>query len=169
MSSKNLLEWKDEQGNKINIINLKSSSSTSSSAPKTSTSNTPNYQDKFECLLDYHMAHVSMTKSPAMKQCIGDRFHYGEEVLTTEGDSVKRDVVTVITEEGEWLVVIFIDGQPYRQFDSGEYGKGITNLMQTIEKRGVLIFPPKGSKEYQKLLTEQLSFAEEFAVYNNLW
>ena len=167
-SMKQLLEWKDEQGNKLNIRSS-STTTTSSNAPTSPTLTTPNYKDKFKSLLDYHVNNLSSTVLDyEIKQIADDRFHI-QEKIKGGGDIYVRDIVAVIIETGEWVIAIYIDGQPYKVFNSGDGGWGIQNLLKQLEGLNILKFPSITSKEYKAIMAEDVSFAEDFRLYENLW
>ena len=165
---KQLLEWKDEHGNKLSTGSSSSAAPTSAKAP---TLKTPNYKDKFESLLKYHTDNPSSTVIDyEIKQITDDRFHIQEKIIGGQGTySYLRDVVVMIIETGEWVIAIYIDGKPYRVYNSDEGGKGIKNMFKQLEALHLFKFPPLPSKEYKAIMTEAVSFAEDFRLYENLW
>lgn len=162
-----LLEWLDAQGNKINI----KAASTSSSASMPVKNKKTGYKENFQKMLEYHMNMTNTTSANTyiveseIKLVEDNRFHYQETHKIRSGSYV-RDVVGAI-QDSSWLVCEYIDGKFDKEYH--ENSTGFSGLISQLEKNKVFIFPPKNSTEYQEILAESFSFAEDFRLYESLW
>lgn len=153
----NLIEWIDKQGNTINFNNT--------TAPNSS--KTFDYSDKFKAMLNYHINHnSSLVVDYKIELIDSDRFHY-KETVNDSNTTVDKDVVGVIDKNGNWLVVVLLNGEVKQHLKGIE--SGIKDLIESLAKANVFFFPPVNSKEYQDLITEAFSIADEFKLYENLW
>lgn len=135
----NLNEWKDSNGNKINL----------SSSPGNTKASSTSYKKRFEKLIKYHIDHASSELESITKKDIRDNyFHLGEHYNTgrTEFD---RDVVASYDENsGTFFFRILVDGKEVESVLRQSYDK----FVKAIE--AYMFLPDWNTPEYNELLTE---------------
>lgn len=134
-----LNEWKDSNGNKINL----------SSSPGNTKASSTSYKKRFEKLIKYHIDHASSELESITKKDIRDNyFHLGEHYNTghTEFD---RDVVASYDENsGTFFFRILVDGKEVESALRQSYDK----FVKAIE--AYMFLPNWNTPEYNELLTE---------------
>lgn len=151
-----LCEWLDAKGNKVG-----SSSSQPASKPS---STTRGYWERFNKLIYYHVTH----KSPAVDKIVRtkvskDGFHYTEHIRAGTTGYEKDVVVNIDLATESWKFQIYVDGQPY----TGGAGDDYVNLLKELRKH--MNLPAEGTLDYDEILNESLSYADDFKLYENLW
>ena len=123
------------------------------------------YWERFNKLLFYHVNH----KSPAVDKVVRtkvskDGFHYTEHIRAGTTGYDKDVVVNIdLAATEDWKFQTYIDGKPH----IGGAGYGYVKLLKELRKH--MNLPAEGTPEYTKLLTESLSIADDFKLYENLW
>ena len=155
-----LTEWVDKSGKKV------STTSTTSSTSSTF------YKDKFKKLLDYHIAndyHIKQGGGHGTIEVLSEDkgkalFKYRE--TWEDGSGSERETVTAAAyfkEDSTWWVVRFVDGKQKEDF----IGDSFNELVKKLYRYFTL--PATNSSEYQALVEETSSIADDFKTYENLW
>ncbi len=148
-----LYEWKDDKGNKVNINTVSNSSSQA---------NDKNYKNRFTKLLDYIKAH-SKAERKEIKQLNNNGFHYTEH-HNDKGYEWDMDIIVGTSRfTYDWGLQCYSNGT----LNSAEQGEGYENLIRALSF--YLNTPNYGTPEYNNLLKESKSVAEDFKLYENLW
>lgn len=147
-----LVEWVDSNGKKVSHTSSKSSSTTG------------DYWKRFNKLLFYHVTH----KSPAVDRVVRtkvnkDGFHYTEHIRAGTTGYEKDVVVNIDPATESWKFQIYVDGKPH----TGGAGDGYLSLLKELRKH--MNLPAEGTLDYDEILNESLSIAEDFKLYENLW
>lgn len=133
-------EWKDKNGNKINL-----SSAPQATSPATSKSTKTN-KEKFTSLLYYMMKHKSITASNAEVVRLDDNgFTYKETYDATSGDYTLLVLVGYSRFNSSWRYELYLDTVKVKE----ESGEGWEALLEELEK--YFHTPKVGSREYQAL------------------
>lgn len=149
-----LKEWLDSNGNKINTSSIPVSKSTTKGG----------YWERFNRLLFYHVNHKSPGVAKIVRTKVSkDGFHYTEHHRAGASEYDYDVVVKIDPTTESWTFQTSIDGTPYK----GGSGNGYLELLKELGKHMKL--PAEGSKEYDKLLTESYSLADDFRLYETLW
>ncbi len=152
-----LTEWVDSNGNKINI--------NSSVASKATSAANVSYKKLFEKLIKYHIDHASSELERVNNKVINEYdFHLSEHYNTGSDEFNRTIIVSVNKYTNEFFLSIFVDG---KEVYHNVY-KSYEELLEILAN-SYMFLPSKGTKEYEDLLTESLSFAEDFKLYENLW
>lgn len=163
---KALCEWKDANGNKINLGNSNSNISTQSVKNSTTTGTTSN-RLQFKNMISYHVQHKpAEVLKYEVKSLINEGFYY-REVCRGGIGTFQKDIAGVINETGDWAVAIYIDGKPYKTW-AGE-GTGIKDMLNKLKANSVFNFPAFGTPEHIRIFGESVDFAGEALLYETLW
>lgn len=152
-----LKEYKDAKGNPVG----KTSSSAVSSTGNTSSG----YKERFEKLLDYHIAHKDKDVVKILQKDIQPWvFHYSEQHKGEFEGGYKKDVIASFNKDGAWNFMIFMDSKQIKE----KHGIGWDNFVWDISF--YLNLPEVTTDpEYQDLLESAGSIADDFKLYENLW
>lgn len=164
-----LREWKNSNGDNVNIQSPAVSNQTSSG------SSNIGFKKRFEKLLAYAQAHknASVNKTE-VKSISDDSFSYTEKINGGYSYYDREINVYIGSLTEAWRLKIFIDGKP----DDDIAGQGWPELLKTL--RYYITVPVTTTLEYKELLTEWLdkgdtdlceaaAFAEDFLLYEHLW
>ena len=132
---------------------------------KTSSTSSTSYKKRFEKLIKYHIDHASSElESITHKDIKDDSFHLSEH-YNTGSDEFDRDIaVSVDKATNIFYLNIFVNGKQVYHNDYEGYEKVLEILTDTY-----MFLPDSGTQEYDDLLTESLSIADDFKLYENLW
>jgi hypothetical protein len=135
-----LNEWKDKNGNKLNLNSASQATSTATSK------STKTNKEKFTSLLYYMMKHKSITASNAEVVRLDDNgFTYKETYDVTSGDYTLLILVSYSRFNSSWRYELYLDTVKVRE----ESGSGWEALLEELEK--YFHTPKVGSREYQAL------------------
>ena len=162
IADKSLCEWKDANGNKINL------GSTSSGASTVSAKNpTTNNRTMFRNMIDYHVQHKPVEVLRYEVKTLANEGFYYQEICRGGIGTVQKDIAGAINTTGDWVAAIYIDGKPYKTW-AGE-GTGIKDMLNKLKANNVFNFPALGTPEYTKIFMESVDFASEALLYETLW
>jgi hypothetical protein len=132
---------------------------------KTSSTASTSYKKRFEKLIKYHIDHASSELESITKKDIKeDSFHLGEHYNTGSSEFDRTIIVSVNKYTDEFYLSIFVDGKVVYQNDYEGYEKVLEILTGSY-----MFLPDEGTPDYDDLLTESLSIADDFKLYENLW
>ena len=132
---------------------------------KTSSTSSSGYKKRFEKLIKYHIDHASSELESVTTKDIKDySFHLSEHYNTGSQEFDRTIIVSVNKYTDEFYLSIFVDGKVVYQNDYEGYEKVLEILTDTY-----MFLPDEGTPDYDDLLTESLSIADEFKLYENLF
>ena len=165
IKDESLCEWKDANGNKINLG--KSTSNASTTSVKNSATNTTNNRIQFKNMIDYHVQHKPVEVLRYEIKNLNNYGFYYQEICRGGIGTVQKDIAGVINKTGDWVAAIYIDGKPYKTW-AGE-GTGITDMLNKLKANGIFNFPAVGTPEHTGIFGESVDFAGEALLYETLW
>lgn len=165
IKDKSLCEWKDANGNKINLVSSNSNASTTS--VKNSTTNTTNNRIQFKNMINYHVQHKPVEVLRYEVKNLSNEGFYYQEICRGGTGTFQKDIAGVINETGDWVAAVYIDGKPYRTW-AGE-GTGIKDMLNKLKANSVFNFPAFGTPEHTRIFGESVDFASEALLYETLW
>ena len=122
------------------------------------------YKKRFEKLIKYHIDHASSELESITKKDIKDySFHLGEHYNDTKYEFDREIIVAYDKKSDSFFLHIFVNGSELQSIQAESY----EDLVKYLEP--YMYLPDSGTAEYNDLLTEALSIAEEFKTYENLW
>ena len=165
ITDKSLCEWKDANGNKINLGSTNSGAPTASA--KNSTTNNTNNRTVFRNMIDYHVQHKPIEVLRYEVKTLTNEGFYYQEICRGGIGTVQKDIAGVINTSGDWVAAVYIDGKPYKTW-AGE-GTGIKDMLNKLKANNVFNFPALGTPEHTKIFMESVDFANEALLYETLW
>lgn len=121
------------------------------------------YKKRFEKLIKYHIDHASSELERIIRKDIKeDSFHLTEHYNTNKGE-FDRDIIVSIDKTGSWGFSVFLDGKETDQ----RTGKSWEDLVRELSF--YLNTPNAETPEYDDILTESFSIADDFKLYDFLW
>jgi hypothetical protein len=130
--------------------------------PPTSSSG---YKKRFEKLIKYHIDHASSELERVNNKVINEYdFHLSEHYNTGSDEFNRTIIVSVNKYTDEFFLSIFVDGKEVYHNVYKSYEEVLEILTDTY-----MFLPDEGTQDYDSLLTESLSIADDFKLYENLW
>jgi hypothetical protein len=134
------------------------------SKPAASTASSSGYKKRFEKLIKYHIDHASSELERVIRKDIrNDSFLLGEHYNDGKNE-FDRDIIVSVEADGTFYLNIFVDGKEV-------YGNDYKSYEEVLEilTGSYMYLPDEGTQDYDELLTEALTVAEDFKLYENLW
>jgi hypothetical protein len=129
-----------------------------------STATSSSYKKRFEKLIKYHIDHASSELESITKKDIkDDSFHLSEHYNTGKSEFDREIKVSYSIKNNTFIFSIRIDNILVENKTVDSYEK----LVERLES--YMFLPDEGTSEYDDLLTESLSIADEFKLYENLF
>ena len=112
----------------------------------------------------YHIDHASSELESITRKDISNRHFRFSEHYNTGTTEFDRDIIVNWDKNTDtFFFRIFVDGKEV-------YSKLCNSYEEFVEvAEGYMFLPGPGTEEYNDLLTESLSIADEFKLYENLW
>ena len=122
------------------------------------------YKKRFEKLIKYHIDHASSELESITKKDIKDySFHLSEHYNSGHDEFDRELLVAYDSSSDTFFIHIFVDSKEVESMQRDSY----ENFVKAIE--AYMYLPDSGTQEYNDLLTEAISFADDFKLYENLW
>lgn len=122
------------------------------------------YWKRFNKLIYYHVTHKGRDVDKVVRTKVGkDGFHYTEHHRGGVSGYDYSVVVNINLATDHWTFQTYVDDKPRL----GGAGDGYLELLKELRKH--LNLPAEGTPDYDSLLTESLSIADEFKLYENLF
>ena len=139
-------------------ININSQSTTQTSSGS--------YKKRFEKLIKYHIDHASSElESVTTKDIKPYGFHLGEHYNTGKEEFDRDIVASVDKNTGTLTFSVFVDGKEVCRRQCQDYEEFVNELGDSY----LYVTTLKGTPDYDDLLTESNSIADDFKLYENLW
>ena len=123
------------------------------------------YKKRFEKLIKYHIDHASSELERVNNKVINEYdFHLSEHYNTGSDEFNRTIIVSVNKYTDEFFLSIFVDGKVVYRNNYEGYEKVLEILTDTY-----MFLPDAGTQEYDDLLTESFSIADDFQLYDFLW
>ena len=149
-----LTEWLDSSGQKVNPASV---------VPTKASSTSSGYKKRFEKLIKYHIDHASELERITKKD-IKDESFVLREHYNTGSEEFDRDIIVNWDKNTDtFYFSMYINGK--HQVDNNRIGW--EQFLKLLD--GYMWLPGQSSSEWNDLLTESLSIADEFKLYENLW
>jgi hypothetical protein len=133
--------------------------------PSSNTTSATGYKKRFEKLIKYHIDHASSElESITTKDISNWHFRLGEHYNTGSSEFDREIAVSVDKATDTFYLNIFVDGKQVYHNDYKSYEEVLEILTDTY-----MFLPDEGTSDYDDLLTESLSIADEFKLYENLF
>ena len=149
--TESLNEWKYENPPKA------------SQSASTSSSTIGGYWKRFNKLIYYHVRHKTSTGKVIKTKVRKDGFHYAERHRGGTSFYDSEVMVNIDLTTDDWTIQTYLDGNPHK----GGAGNGYPELLKELRKH--MSIPAEGTPDYDSLLTESFSLADEFKLYENLF
>jgi hypothetical protein len=132
--------------------------------PNSNTTSAASYKKRFEKLIKYHIDHASSELESITRKDIKDySFRLGEH-YNDGHDEFDRDILVAYDSSSDtFFIHIFVDRKEVESVQCDDY----ENFVKAIEP--YMFLPDAGTPDYDSLLTESFSFADEFKLYENLF
>lgn len=122
------------------------------------------YWKRFNKLIYYHVTHKGRDVDKVVRTKVSkDGFHYTEHHRGGVSGYEYDVVVNIDLATDHWTFQTSVDGKPRL----GGAGNGYPELLKELRKH--LNLPAEGTPDYDSLLTESFSIADEFKLYENLF
>lgn len=133
-------------------------------AQASASSTTGGYWKRFNKLIYYHVTHKGRDVDKVVRTKVSKGgFHYTEHHRGGVSGYEYDVVVNIDLATNHWTFQTSVDGKPRL----GGAGDGYLDLLKELRKH--LNLPAEGTLDYDSLLTESLSIADEFKLYENLF
>lgn len=151
-----LTEWLDSSGQKVNLASV---------VPTETSSTSSGHKKRFEKLIKYHTDHASSElESITQKDISNWHFRLGEHFNTGSQEFDREIALSFDKATDTFYLNIFVDGKQVYHNDYKSYEEVLETLIDNY-----MYLPDGGTEEYDDLLTETLSIADDFKLYENLW
>jgi hypothetical protein len=126
--------------------------------------NSGSYKKRFEKLIKYHIDHASSELESITKKDIKDDGFRLTEHYNNGHREFDRDLIVSYDKDSDtFFFRIFIDGKEVDSILRNSYEEFV------VAAEPYMFLPDGGTQEYDDLLTESFSLADDFKLYENLW
>lgn len=123
------------------------------------------YKKRFERLIKYHIDHASSELERVIRKDIKeDGFHLGEHYNTGSQEFDRDIIVSIDKATGTFYLNIFVDGKKVYNTQCKDY----ETLVEILDD-DYMYLTYKGAEDFDELISESLSIAKDFKLYESLW